>query len=76
MLSAGLAQPCSLARHTVRTLLDAFRLLLPDLENLRHACARTQIFQVRRAASDAREHSVYHKTDLSIYARKPQISAA
>ena len=47
MLSGGLVQPCSLARLTVRTLLDAFRLLLPDLENLRHACARPQIFQVR-----------------------------
>jgi len=47
MLSAGLAQPCSPARLAVRTLLARFRLLLPDLENLRHAGARPQIFQVR-----------------------------
>ena len=76
MLPGGLAQPCSLARLTVHAaLLARFRILLPDLENLRHARARAQIFQVRHAVSDAGERSVYRKTDLEHSARKLQISA-
>ena len=33
MLSGSLAQPCSLAGLAVHALLDAFRLLLPDVRN-------------------------------------------
>ena len=75
MLPGGLAQPCSLARLTVHALLARFRILLPDLENLRHARARAQIFQVRHAVSDAGERSMYRKTDLEHSARKSQIPA-
>ena len=64
MLSDGLAQICSLARLAVPALLALLRALLRDLENLSGAPPGAQIFQVRRAASDAREHSVYRKTDL------------
>ena len=59
MLSAGLAQLCSPARLAVRTLLDAFRLLLPDVENLSGNDARAQIFKVRQQDSKGIEHSVY-----------------
>ena len=75
LLSGSLAQPCSLARLAVHALLEHLRLLPADLENLRHTRSVPQIFRVRGAASDAREHSVYHKTDLTHSARKRQISA-
>ena len=65
MLSGSLAQSCSLARLTVHALLAHFRLLMSDLENLRHACARAQIFQVRQQDSKGIEHSMYRKTVLT-----------
>ena len=46
MLSGSLAQPCSLARLAVRTLLDAFRLLLPDLEHYTRRSVAGVMFQV------------------------------
>ena len=67
MLSGSLAQPCSLARLAVRTLLDAFRLLLQDLENLSGIDARAQIFKVRQQDSKGIEHSVYRKTVLTFF---------
>ena len=76
MLSGSLAQPCSLARLAVHALLEHLRLLPADLENLRHARSVPQIFRVRGAASDAREHIMYRKTDLTHNARKRQISAS
>ena len=75
ILSGGLAQPCSSARLVVHALLEHLRLLPAELENLRHARSVPQIFLVRGAASDAREHSMYRKTDLEHSARKLQISA-
>ena len=72
MLSGSFAQPCSSARLTVHALLVAFRLLMSDLENLRHAPSVPQIFRVRGAASDAREHSVYRKTVLTRIEEKRQ----
>ena len=72
MLSDGLAQICSLARHAVPALLALLRALLRDLENLSGAPPGAQIFQVRRAASDAREHSVYRKTVLTRIEQKRQ----
>ena len=65
MLSGSLAQPCSLARLAAHALLEHLRLLPADLENLRHARSVPQIFRVRGAASDAREHSMYRKTVLT-----------
>ena len=75
MLSGSFEQPCSLARLAVHALLDAFRLLLPDVENLSGNDARAQIFKVRQQDSKGIEHSVYRKTDLEHSARKLQISA-
>ena len=72
MLSGSFAQPCSSARLTVHALLVAFRLLMSDLENLWHAPSVPQIFRVRGAASDAREHSVYRKTVLTRIEEKRQ----
>ena len=72
MLSDGLAQICALARHAVPALLALLRALLRDLENLSGAPPGAQIFQVRRAASDAREHSVYRKTVLTRIEQKRQ----
>ena len=72
MLSGSLAQPCSLARLTVHALLAHFRLLMSDLENLRHACARAQIFQVRQQDSKGIEHSMYRKTVLTHFEEKRQ----
>ena len=71
-LSGSSAQLSSSRQLATPRLLERFRLLLPDLENLRHACARPQIFQVRRAASDARERSVYRKTVLTRIEEKRQ----
>ena len=59
MLSDGLAQLCSSARHAVHTLLEHLRVMLPDLENTSGTDARAGIFQVRHAVSYAGEHSVY-----------------
>ena len=75
MLSGGLAQPYSLARLPVRTLLDAFRLLLPDLEKTSGTDPLAGLFQVRHAASHAGERSVYRKSDLTAFATNDQISA-
>ena len=72
MLSDRLAQICALARHAVPALLALLRALLRDLENLSGAPPGAQIFQVRRAASDAREHSVYRKTVLTRIEQKRQ----
>ena len=72
MLSGSLAQSCSLARLTVHALLAHFRLLMSDLENLRHACARAQIFQVRQQDSKGIEHSMYRKTVLTHFEEKRQ----
>ena len=62
MLSGSFAQPCSSARLTVHALLVAFRLLMSDLENLRHAPSVPQIFQVRRQESKVLEQGMYHKS--------------
>ena len=75
MLSGSLAQSCSLARLTVHALLAHFRLLMSDLENLRHACARAQIFQVRQQDSKGIEHSMYRKTVLTHFEEKRHSSA-
>ena len=72
MLSGSLAQPCALARLTVHALLEHLRLLPADLENLRHACARAQIFQVRQQDSKGIEHSMYRKTVLTHFEEKRQ----
>ena len=72
MLSGGLAQPCSLARLAVHAVLDAFRVLLLDLENLSGNDARAQIFQVRQQDSKGIEHSVYRKTVLTHFEVKRQ----
>ena len=72
MLSGSFEQPCSLARLAVHALLDAFRLLLPDVENLSGNNARAQIFKVRQQDSKGIEHSVYRKTVLTHIARKRQ----
>ena len=74
MLSGSFEQPCSLARLAVHAQLDAFRLLLPDVENLSGNDARAQIFKVRQQDSKGIEHSMYRKTDLEQNARKLQIS--
>ena len=76
MLSGSLAQPCSLARHPVPALLEAFRLLLPDLEKTSGTDPLAGLFQVRHAASHAGERSVYRKSDLTAFARNDQISAS
>ena len=65
MLSGGLAQPCSSARLTVHAVLACVRRCSADLKNLRHARSVPQIFRVRGAASDAREHSMYRKSVLT-----------
>ena len=65
MLSGSFAQLCSSARLAVPALLALLRALLRDLENLSAVTHGAQIFQVRRAASDARERSVYRKTVLT-----------
>ena len=62
MLSGSLAQPCSLARLAVHAQLEAFRLLLPDVENLSGIDARAQIFQVRQQESKAGEQGMYRKS--------------
>ena len=49
-----------------------FRLLMSDLENLRHACARAQIFQVRQQDSKGIDHSMYRKTVLTHFEEKRQ----
>ena len=74
MLSDGLAQLCSSARHAVHTLLEHLRVMLPDLENLRAVSHGPQIF--RGAASYARERSVYRKSDLRRIATHSQIPAS
>ena len=76
MLSGSLAQPCSLARHSVPALLERFRLLLPDLEKTSGTDPLAGLFQVRHAASHAGERSVYRMTDLTAFARNDQISAS
>ena len=75
MLSAGLAQPCSPARLTVRTLLARFRLLLPDLEKTSGTVSAAGLFQVRQQESKAGEQGMYRKSDLTHSATKRQISA-
>ena len=45
---------------------------MSDLENLRHACARAQIFQVRQQDSKGIEHSMYRKTVLTHFEEKRQ----
>ena len=60
-----LAQLCSSARLAVPALLALLRALLRALEKLSAVSHGAQIFQVRRAASDARERSVYRMTVLT-----------
>ena len=72
MLSGSFAQLCSSARLAVPALLALLRALLQDLENLSAVTHGAQIFQVRRAASDARERSVNHKTVLTRIEEKRQ----
>ena len=76
MLSGSLAQPCSLARLAVHTLLARFRLLLPDLEKTSGTDALAGLFQVRHAVSYAGERSVYRKSDLRRIASHSQIPAS
>ena len=76
MLSGSLAQSCSLARLAVHAQLDAFRLLLPDPENLSGIDARAQIFQVRQQNSKGIEHSMYRKTVLTRIEGKRQHPAS
>ena len=76
MLSGSFEQPCSLARLAVHALLDAFRLLLPDVENLSGIDARAQIFKVRQQDSKGIEHSVYRKTVLTHFEEKRQHPAS
>ena len=70
--AGSFAQLCSSARLAVPALLALLRALLRDLENLSAVTHGAQIFQVRRAASDARERSVYHKTVLTRIEEKRQ----
>ena len=59
MLSAGLAQPCSLARLAVHALLEQLRLLPADLENLRASTSVPQIYQVQQQESKGHEQGTY-----------------
>ena len=70
--AGSFAQLCSSARLAVPALLALLRALLRDLENLSAVTHGAQIFQVRRAASDARERSVYRKTVLTRIEEKRQ----
>ena len=72
MCTGRLAQLCASARLAVPALLALLRALLRDLKNLSAVTHGAQIFQVRRAASDARERSVYRKTVLTRIEEKRQ----
>ena len=52
-------------RLAVHAVLDSFRVLLPDLENLSASIISAQIFQVRQQDSKGIEHSVYRKSGES-----------
>ena len=70
--AGSFAQLCSSARLAVPALLALLRALLRDLKNLSAVTHGAQIFQVRRAASDSRERSVYCKTVLTRIEEKRQ----
>ena len=76
MCTGRLAQLCASARLAVRALLALLRALLRDLENLSDVNHGAQIFQVRQAALDARERSVYRKTVLTRIEGKRQHPAS
>ena len=76
MCTGRLAQLCASARLAVRALLALLRALLRDLENLSDVNHGAQIFQVRQAALDARERSVYRKTALTRIEGKRQHPAS
>ena len=69
-------QLCSSARLAVPALLALLRALLRDLENLSDVNHGAQIFQVRQAALDAHERSVYRKTALTRIEGKRQHPAS
>ena len=54
----------------VHAVIDAFRLLLPDLENLSASTSVPQIFQVRRQESKVLEQGMYRKSGESAGLRK------
>ena len=76
MCTGRLAQLCASARLAVPALLALLRALLRDLENLSDVNHGAQIFQVRQAALDARERSVYRKTALTRIEGKRQHPAS
>ena len=49
-------------RLAVHAVLDSFRVLLPDLENLSASTSVPQIFQVRHQESKVGEQGMYRKS--------------